>query len=57
MTTAQSFNHVPRTPGVPPLSDAHIDDALSQGLVELQNGGEDLSNPLGGMGLPDDQYM
>lgn len=57
MTTVQSLAYVPRTPGVPPLSDAHVDDALSQGVVALQNGAEDLSNPLGGMGMPDDQYM
>lgn len=57
MTTVQSLSHVPRTPGVPPLSDAHVQDAVQQGVVSLQGGDQDLSNPLGGMGLADGDYM
>ncbi|EPS93836.1 hypothetical protein FOMPIDRAFT_59924 [Fomitopsis schrenkii] len=53
----QTMSKVPRSVGIPPLSDAGFDQALQMQMVG-GGGGEDDGkiNPLAGMGLTDDQY-
>lgn len=53
----QTMSKVPRSVGIPPLSDAGFDQAL-QMQMQMPGGGEDDGkiNPLAGMGLTDDQY-
>lgn len=59
----QTMSKVPRSVGLPPLSDPSFDQALSVpgpsgGLMPLSLGGDDDGriNPLAGMGLSDEQY-
>ncbi|KAH9832842.1 HSF-type DNA-binding-domain-containing protein [Rhodofomes roseus] len=63
----QTMSKVPRSVGIPPLSDASFDQALQMQASAMQGaalalsglaGGEDDGkiNPLAGMGLTDDQY-
>ena len=53
----QTMSRLPRSVGIPPLSDAGFDQAL-QMQMQMPGGGEDDGkiNPLAGMGLTDDQY-
>jgi len=56
----QTMSKIPRSVGIPPLSDASFDQALQMQMQggALLGGGEDDGkiNPLAGMGLTDDQY-
>ena len=57
----QQMSKFPRTVGIPPLSDAGFDEALtvqpSANPLPPQNGDDDGKiNPLAGMGLTDEQY-
>ncbi|KAL6300238.1 hypothetical protein BKA93DRAFT_740923 [Sparassis latifolia] len=54
----QTMSKVPRSVGVPPLSDSNFDQALSVASPFAIPSGEDDGkiNPLAGMGLTDEQY-
>lgn len=63
--TMQTMNRIPRSVGIPPLSDSGFDQALAtqaNAMASSSSGGFTLGdyegkiNPLAGMGLSDEQY-
>lgn len=61
MKGLQLSAEVPRSVGVPPLSDSHVRDAIAQGAAEssglLPWGGDGTPNPLAGMGVSDEAFQ
>jgi osomolarity two-component system response regulator SKN7 len=60
MKALQLSAEVPRSVGVPPLSDQRLQEAVAQGAAEasgLLGRGPEMRNPLAGMGWSDDTYQ
>jgi osomolarity two-component system response regulator SKN7 len=61
MKVLQLSAEVPRSVGVPPLSDQGVQEAVAQGAAEasglLNWGGTETKNPLAAMGWSDDTYQ